>query len=299
MSLLVAFALLAQIAAAPELRIEAPSGLAGIQTRLESIDAERLADLVRTTGLKDAGPPIRVVLADERSRWASRMPSWIAGLAVGGDLIVLFPARTPSYPHGSLEDVLRHEIAHVLIARAAGGEPVPRWFHEGLATAAERPWELRDRTRLVYELVTGPRLTLDQIDALFEGDRDAQTRAYALAGRFVRDLLDEHGETVGAEILTHLGAGAPFPQAFARATGRTLLAAEAEFWERQRTWTTWFPLVTSTTTLWIVIMLLALWAVRRRRQRRAARHRRWEEEEREREGEGEDEDVDDSSGAGR
>ena len=264
---------------APELHVEAPPDLAGVRARLESIDTQRLADITAMTGLADPGPAIRVVLAGEGSEWAARMPPWIAGLAVGGDLIVLFPSRTPSYPHGSLEDVLRHEVAHVLIARAAPGRPVPRWFHEGLATAAERPWELRDRTRLVYELVTGPRLTLEQIDALFTGDRGAQTRAYALAGRFVRDLLDAHGGGVGAEILSHLGDGVPFDQAFARATGRSLLAAEADFWNRQRTWTTWFPLVTSTTTVWIVIMLLALWAVRRRRQKRAAQRRRWAEQE--------------------
>jgi len=277
--LLVALALIAQVTAVPELRIEAPPELAGVRHRIGSIDPQRLADIAALTGLEHPGPPIRVVLADERSEWAGRMPSWIAGLAVGGDLIVLFPARTPGYPHGSLEDVLRHEIAHVLIARSAGGEPVPRWFHEGLATAAERPWDLRDRTRLIYELVTGPRLTLDEIDALFTGDRGAQTRAYALAQRFVRDLLDEYGEPVAAEMLAHVGEGVPFEGAFARATGRSLLAAEAEFWERQRTWTTWFPLLTSGTTLWIAIMLLALWAVRRRRRRRAAQRRKWEEEE--------------------
>jgi hypothetical protein len=271
-------ALLAHLATVPELRIEAPAELAGTRTRLESIDPERLAPIAELTGLPAPGPPIHIVLADERSDWGRRTPDWIVGLALGEDAIVLFPARTPAYPHGSLEDVLRHEIAHVLIARAAGGQPVPRWFHEGLATAAERPWGLRDRTQLVYELVTGPRLSLDQIDALFGGDRGARTRAYALAGRFVRDLLDAHGDGVAAGILSRVGDGIPFHAAFAGATGRSLLAAEAEFWERQRTWTTWFPLLTSTTTLWVVIMLLALYAVRRRRQTRAEQRRRWDEE---------------------
>jgi hypothetical protein len=276
-----ALALVAQIATAPELRVEAPPELDGVRVRIESVTPESLADILRITGLADPGPPIRVVLAGEHSEWARRMPPWIAGLAFGSDLIVLFPSRTPGYPHDSLEDVLRHEVAHICIARAAGGRPVPRWFHEGLATAAERPWDLRDRTRLVYELVTGPRLTLEQMNVLFDGDRGAQTRAYAISARFVRDLLEAHGGTAGAEILSHLSDGVAFEPAFARATGRTLLAAEAEFWERQRTWTTWFPLVTSTTTVWIVIMLLALWAVRRRRRMRAAQRRRWEEEERE------------------
>ena len=45
-------------------------------------------------------------------------------------VVVLLPERILSYPHGSLEEVLRHELAHVLIARAAGQRPVPRWLNE-------------------------------------------------------------------------------------------------------------------------------------------------------------------------
>ena len=71
------------------------------------------------------------------------MSPWTAGFAIGNDgLIVLFPARSPRYPHDTLEDVLRHEVAHVLIDRAARGQRVPRWFHEGLAIVVERPWRL-------------------------------------------------------------------------------------------------------------------------------------------------------------
>jgi hypothetical protein len=40
----------------------------------------------------------------------------------------------------------------VLITRAAGGRPVPRWFHEGLAMAAERTWGFEDQARLFQEL---------------------------------------------------------------------------------------------------------------------------------------------------
>ena len=55
-------------------------------------------------------------------------------------LIVLLPERVPSYPDSSLDDVLLHETAHVLVARAAGGRPLPRWFQEGMAMIAGRSW---------------------------------------------------------------------------------------------------------------------------------------------------------------
>jgi hypothetical protein len=272
-------ALSGHVASALELRVEAPPVLAAARARIEAVEVRGFDDVRTLVGLSDPGPSIRVVLATDRSEWARRTTPWTAGLAIDGEFIVLFPTRSPVYPHGSLEDVLRHEIAHVLIARAAGGRPVPRWFHEGLATVAERPWGLRDRTRLVYELAIGPRLTLDDIDRLFEGDRGEQTRAYALANRFVRDLLSDHGNVVARDLLDRTADGVSFDEAFAQVTGRTLRSAEAAFWHRQRHWTTWFPIVTSTTILWLLITMLALYAARRQQQKRAALRRRWAEEE--------------------
>jgi hypothetical protein len=104
-------------------------------------------------------------------------------------------------------------------------------------------------------------------------------RAYAIAGTFVRDLLERHGQDVAGDILAEVRRGLPFEAAFARATGETLAAAEASFWSRQSFWYRWVPLLTSSVTLWLGITLLAVWAIRRRRQRDAALRARWEEEE--------------------
>jgi MYXO-CTERM domain-containing protein len=266
--------------APPALLIEAPPSMAAARARLEGFETRGLADLVRLVGLNSPGEPIRLVLADEGSEQARQVTPWTAGYALGeAGLIVLFPARSPSYPHDSLEDVLRHEVAHVLIDRAAAHRPVPRWLHEGLAMAAERPWGFRDRTRLASAVLLGPRLTLDDVDRLFLGDQGAQERAYALAGAQVRDLMSEHGRAAPAAILRELAAGVPFESAVARVTGQSVPAFEAAFWQRQRTWTLWVPLVTSSTTVWLAAIGLAALAVIRRRRRAAGIRRRWEEEE--------------------
>lgn len=114
----------------PQLTIEAPEQLAAARIRLESFDTGRLRGVMQLVGLDAAGDPIRVVLAPEGSPLARRAPPPIAGFAsLDEGLIVLFPARSPAYPHDTLEDVLHHEVAHVLISRAARGAPVPLWFH--------------------------------------------------------------------------------------------------------------------------------------------------------------------------
>jgi hypothetical protein len=263
----------------PALLINAPEELASARNRLESFDRSSLAAIVRMAGLDDPGPPIHVVLAAESSAAAASVSATTAGYAVGdAGLIVLFPSRSPVYPHDTLEDVLRHEVAHVLISRAAHGYPVPRWFHEGVAVTAERPWGLEDRSRLVWELMSGARLTVGDIDRLFESEA-SRPRAYSLSAAMVRELLRVSGPSTPAAILRELAAGAAFDAAMVRVTGRPMRTLERDFWDRQRVWTIWVPLVTSGDVLWLGMIVLAALAVWHRRKRAAEIRRRWDDEE--------------------
>lgn len=253
---------------APVLNIEGPAPLGPARTRVERVDPASLSTIVGIVGLDAPGAPIRVVLAEEASDWARQVPAWAAGFAIGeAGLVVLFPSRSPSYPHDTLEDVLRHEVAHVLIARAAGAQPVPRWFHEGLAVAVERPWDLEDRARLASALLFGPRLDLSAIDALFASSETAQRRAYLLSTALVQHLMREHGADAPARLLRDVGGGRSFDQAMVSVTARSVPRFEAEFWQSQRTWTTWVPFIASSTVLWLGVLGLAVLARRRRRQR--------------------------------
>jgi len=269
----------------PQLRISAPPELAAVQKKLEAIDARRFRDIAETVGLTVQGPPIRVVLVPETSDVARRMDPWIAGFASIGEgpeekdeMVVLFPERTPSYPNSSLEDVLRHEVAHVLIGRASAQRPIPRWFNEGLAMSVERGWRLQDEGQLVYQLAVGSRTSLDGLDRMFSGEQPEVTRAYVLSGALVHDLLQRHGAGISAEILRRMNEGASFEHAFTEAVGLTPSAAEAEFWMRQYTWAAWLPTLTSTTTLWFVVTALALLAIVRRIMKNRAIEKKWAEE---------------------
>jgi hypothetical protein len=281
--LLVALFLAAFVASAqepPRITVEAPPGLAGTAARLEAVDPARLASAMRLVGLTAPGGPIRVILAPEGSPAASVVPPWVSGYAYGEQgVIVLLPGRVPSYPDSSLSDLLAHEVTHVLIARAAGGRPMPRWFHEGLAMIAGLSWGFEDRSRLTLALLVDRPVSLAELDERFAGGQGEVNRAYAIAGSFMRDLFDRYGQGVAGRILQGVARGLPFDAAFQAATGTPLAAAEASFWDRQTFWYRWVPILTSSVTLWLIVTLLALWAIRRRRSRDAAQHRIWDAEE--------------------
>lgn len=265
---------------APELVIDAPERLDWAAKRLEALDRERLWTAVELAGLDHPGPPIRIVLAPEDSPQARAVHSWVAGYARGATgPIVIFPERTPSYPDDNLEELVHHEVAHILISRAAGGRPLPRWFHEGVAMAAGRAWGIEDRSRFVFDVLRSGPVELARTDGLFSGGGAAAARAYAVSGAFVRDLMRRHGEAVPGEILRRVGRGVAFEEAFRQATGETLAAAEESFWRRRTFWQRWLPFLTSSFVLWIAVTLLALWAFYRRRRRDAELAERWEREE--------------------
>ncbi len=269
-----------QAGSIPQLEIVAPEELADARARLRSFDTTRLRGVMQLVGLDQAGAPIRVALVPEGSPIAKRTSPSTAGYAVADEnLIVLFPARSLRYPHDSLEDVLHHEVAHLLMARAARGAGLPLWFHEGLAVVAERTWGLEDQARLLSQLVLVSRTPLDQVDAMFASDEGSKARAYTLAAAFVRDLMRRHGADAPANILRRMGGGETFERAFAMTTGESVAAAENTFWSGHRFWTSIGPFLTTQTALWMIVTLVAVVAIIRRRQQRAARRERWDEEE--------------------
>lgn len=268
-------------AQAPRLVFEAEPGAEGERRQLEQMAPERLEGALALTGLEDGGGPIRVRVVPESSPLARTTPRWIAGFASGtSGPVVLFPARAGHYPYDSLEELLQHEVAHVLINRAAAGRPVPRWLHEGIAMTAGERWGLEDRSRFALEVARGGRVELASLDRLFGGSSGDVRRAYAVAGGFVNQLLRDHGPAVTGALLAGLGQGLSMEEAFHRATGESLHEAQARFWKRQTLWHRWLPLITSSTVLWIGVTLLALMAIRRRRQRDDELEERWEEEDR-------------------
>jgi hypothetical protein len=264
----------------PRLEIEAPAALEPTARRLRALNPGQIESAMQLVGLEEPGPPIRVILAPEGSEAAERVPPWVSGYAFGEmGVIVLLPQRVPSYPDSSLDDLLRHEVAHVLVARASGGRSLPRWFHEGMAMIAGLSWGFDDRSRLTLALLADRPVSLADLDDRFQGTQAEVNRAYAISGAFVRWLFETYGPRAAPEILAGVARGLSFEDAFRVATGDSLAEAEESFWGRQTFWYRWVPVLTSSVTLWLLITLLALWAIRRRRRRDAAIRRGWEEEE--------------------
>jgi hypothetical protein len=279
--LLVSLLSLNAAAAGPvRLVVEDQPGLPPAARRLSGEPHVWVAGVMDLVGIAEPGPPIRVVLAPESSPLAREVPSWVSGYTDGvSNVVVLLPERTPSYPDGGLEEVLAHEVAHVLIYRASAGRNVPRWFNEGVAMLAGRSYRLRDQTQLALGLLSGEKVPLWNLDDLFRGDRWQVERAYALSGALVQDLLDRYGTGLPSALFSRVAGGLSFDEALRRTTGATLVDVGESFWARQGVLKRWIPVLTSTAVLWFGITVLAVMAAVKRRRDRAAEAERQAAEE--------------------
>ena len=86
---------------------------------------------------------------------------------------------------------------------------------------------------------------LAEIDELFAGQSGEVRRAYAMSGALVRDIVLQHGRPAPRRILSAVGRGESFADAFRAATGTSLATASRSFWRRHSFWYRWVPLLGS------------------------------------------------------
>jgi hypothetical protein len=264
------------VAAAPqtfELTVDAPPSLADAAARVKALDRVSLEASLSRAGLP-LPPRVRVFLVDSADPRARQVPSWIVARAFGTDTIVVFPDRTLRYPYDSLRSVLLHEIVHLALNVRAGGQPIPRWFHEGVAVSVESGWGIGSQARLLLAAARNPRI--DDVTTLFASEAAPENEtAYLLSAALVEDVRRRHGLAVPGVIAERVAAGEPFGVAFRTATGESVEAAAAHAWRVYRG-LRWIPLITSTTGLWGGILVLAVVAFVIRVRRR--RNKQWDSE---------------------
>jgi hypothetical protein len=261
-----------------ELTVDAPAALEAAAERVRNVDQAAFSRSLALAGLPMPRPIVITLIARDDPR-ATSTPSWVVGLAAGTSDIRIFPDRTGAYPNDSLETVVRHEIVHLALNTRAGGHPLPRWFHEGVAVTIESGWGARDEMRLLLAALDPP--SLADISRLFASDAYADTtQAYLLSAALVDDVRERHGSDVPGRVAAQVASGLPFDAAFRAVTGETVEDAAARAWRGYRQVSRWVPVATSSSTVWTLILVLSGLAFAVRLRRRRHLRRQWDEEER-------------------
>ena len=207
------------------------------------------------------------------------VPWWAAGYTIPSlRLCVIRMSMAGRYPYGSIEAVLAHEAAHLMVHDS--GTRIPLWFEEGIATAEGRRFEFRDMLAFSGSLLTADLPHLAELDSSFHASSAEAQLAYAGSHAFVARTMRDHGPAVVREIL-RAARDRPFEAAWQQATGTSLREAESAWRRTSLIRYRWIPLLSASSTLWIAIMLLSIVVGARKRAAARRTRDRWAREERE------------------
>ncbi len=209
-----------------------------------------------------------------------RTPDWADGTAWPRWSLIFL--KSPSIRSGTatnLEVVLDHELVHILLGRAFGPRPVPRWLQEGLAQfySGEASWE-RSIALAKNDFGLAP-LPLGTITTGFPPDALQAQLAYAQSADFIAWIAGRNGEGALRSLIAEMASGAKVGDAVRAATGLSLEEANDAWLGSVPTASAWYRWATNSQLHWAIgagFLGLAAW---RRTQAGKVKMARWEAEE--------------------
>ncbi len=237
-------------------------------------NAPRWWSEIETELAGDVDDTVFITFVDHSGRVAeaSGMPHWAAGVAHPPSGRIIIARHAPDGSPTNLEELLRHEMAHVILHRATGGRTLPRWFHEGVAEAFNGTLSF-GRSQTLASAVFGPGVPdLEHLEEDFHGtDGPEAAVAYAAARDLVEFLRGYDGGGMKLrQVLTELESGRKFDVAFIRAYGRGLEELVATWRQGLPARFVWYPLAASGGLPFILVapLVAIAWIRRRRKVRR-------------------------------
>jgi hypothetical protein len=155
-------------------------------------------------------------------------PMWADGTAYPAAGVIIL--KDPSIRGGQakpLEQVLDHELAHILLGRAFLPQHPPSWLQEGVAQVVAGELGPETAETLRNGVAFGGLISLDSLARGFPQDPVRAHLAYAQSADLVAWLEETYGEEALQTIIREQVRGRPFEYAVRSATNRSMDQIEA------------------------------------------------------------------------
>jgi hypothetical protein len=215
---------------APFVHVLAEPGDRAAATRLSRRASERLRELAERLRVP-VGDTVYVYLTPDdevfRSLQPSRAPMWADATAYpGSGAIYLRAQRARVAGDEPIEQVLDHELVHILVGRAFAPNRPPSWLQEGYAQVFAGQQGPETTRTILRGRVMGGLIPFSSLMRGFPPDPVQADLAYAQSADLMAWLMVQHGEEVLPELLLAMRGGASTEVAFRKVTGSTLSEAE-------------------------------------------------------------------------
>lgn len=251
--------------------------------KVEEIIREDYPSLSSALGVELAGT-LTVYVASNQAQFeklvGAGFPDWGLACALPSKrAIVLRDPRTAKKGKRDLEEVITHELTHILLHWDLAGTHIPRWFDEGLAMSQSQEWRMGMDFTLAKAKLTGSLLPLREIDRVNTFWWQKADLAYAESFSALLWLEKSFGPATVPKIIEGLRDGYSMNGAMWRATGLGLRDCENLWlqWVRRRY--NLLALFADTSLLWLGLAILFILTFLVKRWRQRAILRRWKREE--------------------
>jgi Peptidase MA superfamily len=249
---------------AREVAAQAPRDLARIEADLEGlprIDRIEVRLVKHAEDIAAAAPPGRGA------------PSWAIGTAYPDDGVVVVAFRGKDGDILDVRRTLAHELAHMALDRAVGGDNVPRWLTEGFAYLHSSDFSLARATTLTGAVLGNHIEPLWRLETAFPAREDEAALAYAESYDFVA-YLAERDPGAFRRFLGALAAKSGLDAAARDTFGRRFVDLESEWIDSLRGRYLWTFVGVGGALVWVlgaVLLVLGYWRRRRQMRRTLAR----------------------------
>ncbi len=239
---------------------------------MESFD-EHWAKVISDFGVViDADLTVRVARNPREMRAMAPVgyppPDYATGVAYSRWGVILLTMSAPqTWEPPDLEVVLVHELSHIALYRAVRGNPVPRWFNEGVAIHQSEARLLPRMESLLRAAAQRSMLRLSELDKYFPDHPHEVNIAYAQSADVVAFLRrSDTDQRRFHRLIQSLRGGETFDTALAAGYGWTRAGLERQWRDSLRTRYRILPALLAGSTIWVAAAILVVFAYRRKRR---------------------------------
>jgi hypothetical protein len=248
------------------------------------------AEALRRDVVKDLGVDFmektKVYLAPSFKQYqelqpGGEIPSWSAAVAYPSlNLIIIQSPKAIKGQSIDLGKILKHEFTHIALGKAfSKREEIPLWLNEGLAMYESREWDLSRISTITRAVLTDSLIPLSEITRLFPLEANKAELAYSESFYLISFLISQYGKENFHRFLKEYSGGKALKEVLREVYGIKWEDFEEKWKNYLKVRFSWFPLVTSTTTLWFLVTVVFILAYIRKKKAARLKFEQWEGEE--------------------
>jgi hypothetical protein len=217
---------------------------------------------------------------DFQRQVGTSFPDWGAGAASLQSATIAI--KSPKYIRvgKSFRELIGHEMTHIMLHRAAGGQWLPRWIHEGLSMRISGEWSMGQDILVARAVWTGRLINLYRLEGLSEFNGAEANLAYTESYLAASELIKKTDRYLLADLLALYRGNRDFYQSFKIVIGDDYLNWTANWYERMSMRYHFFLFLLDADLLWVMIPLLFILLVIYKKRQSLKIKRRWKKEDR-------------------